>query len=248
MKLVTWNVQGARPPLPDRLGPLLRRLEADVVVLTETAPHSREHLEPELARAGWGHLEATAPAGHERGVLVASREPLHRVDLPDLPVPHRALLVALDTLGVSVLAAYAPLPGTLGPGSDAQAVFWAWLRAELRRRKDEPLVVAGDLNTCLAVDGTGRDLPGAAELRLVLGEGYRSAFRAVHPMSAAHSWWHHAGTAFRLDDVLVPPAVAVKAAEYHTELAGQCLAWDGRGRRPGVVLSDHAALEVVLSA
>ncbi len=247
MKLVTWNVQCARPPLPARLGPLLRRLDAGVVVLTETSHRSLPPLEAALRAAGWDHLEATAPSGHQRGVLVAAREPLHRLALPDLPVPHRALLVALDTLGVSVLAAYAPLPGTLGPGTDAQAVFWAWLRQELARRGGEPLVVAGDLNTCLGADGAGKDLPGAGELQRVLAHGYRSAFRAVHPSAPARSWWHPKGTAFRIDDVLVPEGMAVGAASYHTRLAGQCLAWDRRGQRPGVVLSDHAALAVELA-
>jgi len=248
VKLVTWNVRCARPPLAEHLGAILRRLEANVVVLTETAHDSLPPLRAALASAGFGHLEATAPTGQERGVLVAARQPLRRIELPDVPVPHRALLVALDSFQASVLGVYAPLAGTLGDGTDAQAVFWTWLRAELERRHGEALLVAGDLNTCFAEDGDGHDLPCAQELKKVLGAGWRSAFRAVHPVARARSWWHQAGSAFRIDDVLVPPTAVVSSAGYHTEAGGHRLAWNHEGHQPTGVLSDHAALAVAVSA
>jgi exonuclease III len=248
VKLVTWNVRGAPPPLVEHLGAILRRLEANVVVLTGTAHDSLPPLRAALAAAGFPHAEATAPSDQERGVLVAARQPLRRIDLPDLPVPHRALLVALDSFQASVLGIHAPLAGALGDGSDAQAMFWTWLRAELERRHGEPLLVAGDLNTCVAEDGDGHDLPCAGELQRVLAAGWRSAFRAVHPVARARSWWHPAGSAFRIDDVLVPATAVVSAAGYHTEAGGHRLAWSHEGHQPAGVLSDHAALAVAVSA
>lgn len=245
MNIVSCNVKCGAPPLVDHLGDVLRKRNADVVVLTETSIGCTESLRAAPVASGWPHVEATVPTRYELGVMVAARKQLRLVELEGVPVPTRELIVTIDSLKVSLMGVYAPLVGTLGREKNAQAEFWAWLRKELETRRGEPLVVAVNFNTCVGEDGAGKDLAGAKEFKMLLGSGWGSAYRIAHPKGTARSWRHRVGTGFRIDDVLVQPGVVVKSAEYHTEVGGVRLAPDSKGKQ-AKALSDHAPISARL--
>jgi len=139
-----------------------------------------------------------------------------------------------------------PLPASGGRGSSLQSDFWRWLLNAVGAGDTRPIVIAGDLNTCTAADGAGRDLACAENLRALQARGWRSAFRAVHPDALAHSWWHHMGSGFRIDDAYVSPGFsgAVRAVEYVAAVGEHHLAWNRNGDPPASTISDHAALVV----
>ena len=249
MRLVTWNIRGGGGAGAASIAEVLNLLDADVAVLTETTAKRTPELSAALSAGGWLHVEATSPPANEYGALVASRAPTRRVPLDDQgPAAHRALLVAIDRHALMVAGCYMPLPASGGRGSTLQVDFWRWLTETLDHRQHEALVVAGDWNTCAAVDGAGRDLPCADHLIGLQQRGWRSAFRVAQPMARARSWWHHTGSGFRIDDAFVSPGFrgAVRGAEYVTSVGRHILAWDREGARPSSTLSDHAALIVDL--
>jgi exonuclease III len=246
MRLVSWNIRSGGGPGVARVAEVLRSLDADVAVLTETTAKRTPELQRALRAGGWLHVEATSPPEHEYGTMIASRSATRRVPLDDDPAAHRALLVEMDGGAVSVAGCYTPLQENGGRGSTLQTDFWLWLGATLDRRRNEPMVVAGDWNTCVAEDGAGKDLPCADHLIGLQQRGWRSAFRAVHPEVRARSWWHPGGSAFRIDDAFLSPGFGgtVRAAEYVTSAEEHALAWDRQGARPTSTLSDHAAFVI----
>jgi exonuclease III len=212
-------------------------------VLTETTARRTPALRNALVHAGWSHVEATSPPDREYGALVASRTAMRRVLANGGPAAHRATLVEFERQPLVVVGGYMPLPASGGPSSTLQVDFWRWLTEKLEARKNEALVFAGDLNTCVAIDGAGRDLPCADRLLDLQERGWRSAFRAMHPDMRAHSWWHHTGSGFRIDDAYVSPGFrgALRRAAYETSVGEQVLAWNRHGTKPPSTLSDHAA-------
>jgi exonuclease III len=248
MRLVSWNIRSGGGPGVARVAEVLRALDADVAVLTETTAKRTPELQSALQAGGWSHIEATSPPEHEYGTMIASRSATRRIPLDDGPAAHRALLVEMDGRALSVAGCYMPLPASGGPGSTLQTDFWLRLAAALDRRQSESMVIAGDWNTCVAEDGAGKDLRAADHLIGLQQRGWRSAFRAVHPEVQARSWWHPSGSAFRIDDAFLSPGFGgtVRAAEYVTSAGGHILAWDRQGERPASTVSDHAAFVVDL--
>ena len=248
MRLVSWNIRSGGGPGVARIAEVLRALDADVAVLTETTARRTPELRSALRSGGWLHVEATSPPEHEYGTMIASRSATRRVPLDDGPAAHRALLVEMEGCALSFAGCYMPLKENGGRGSTPQIDFWLWLAATLDRRQSESMVVAGDWNTCIAEDGAGKDLPCADHLVGLQRRGWRSAFRAVHPEVRARSWWHHSGSAFRIDDAYLSPGFVgtVRAAEYVTSAGKHALVWDRQGAQPASTLSDHAAFVVDL--
>jgi exonuclease III len=248
VRLVTWNIRGGGGEGVARVADVLHALDADVAVLTETTAKRTPALREALCDRGLLHVEATSPPEREYGTMIASRSPTKRIPLETGPAAHRTLLVAVEQHALSVAGCYMPLPASGGRGSTLQADFWRWLGMMLDQRQHESMLVAGDWNTCAAVDGAGQDLPCAEQLVDMQRRGWRSAYRAINPEVRAHSWWHHTGSAFRIDDAYVSPGFrgAVRKADYVRSVGENILAWDRQGAKPTTTLSDHAALVVDL--
>jgi len=154
VRLVTWNIRSGGGTGVARVADVLDALDADVAVLTETTAKRTPELRQALRDRGWLHVEATSPPEHEYGTMITSRSPTRRVPLDDGPAAHRALLVVVDRHALSVAGCYMPLPASGGRGSTLQVDFWRWLATTLDQRQHESLLVAGDWNTCTAIDGT----------------------------------------------------------------------------------------------
>jgi exonuclease III len=254
VRLITWNLARRLQALPGQATALAMR-EPDVVALQEVTASSLPPWRQALARIGLPHVACTLdtadPAREPRtrrrtGIVVAAREPL--TTLEDRPVdpPWPETVLSADVAGVRIHAAHVP---NAANGWTKVHTLQALVRLA-RADAERPLVVCGDLNTprretpegivTFARDTKARLRPergqewDEAELALLDGRtGLTDAFRALHPDARDVSWaWSHGG-GWRLDHVLVSPAVRPQAVRYHHD-------WREAG------LSDHSAMEADL--
>ncbi len=243
------EVEGSGPP------PFHGRHDVDVVCLQEVIPGALGRWTVRLERAGYGVLASEvapdAPRVHRLGVLIASRLAVSPAAVPaDVPWPERVLAADVHPEGwakpLYVLCLHAPLSQKEGQAKvrTFEAVF-----ARLAALDDDaPALLCGDLNTpqyesregvvqTFAQTRAGNLRPQRGERhdraeRMILGgpPGWSDAFRSLHGYEARDRSWRtgrHPG--YRLDHILVSPALASVACAYDHSL-----------REDG--LSDHSAL------
>lgn len=246
MRIVSWNVAGRRTRLPEQAEAVLS-IAPDVVCLQEVTVNSLPEWRSRLAEAGFDRGltpldDARPPKPRRLAVLIAAREPLTRIALPDdLPWPERA--VAADLHGATLLNVHSPISPSPGLAKVlTHEGLYAWA-CELERA-----ILVGDLNT------PRRDLPDGTVLtfahdthgnvRQERGERWVAAERAlVHTLRHQHGWqdafldapertWTYPRNkgGYRLDHVLVKDVeVTAKAYAHEWRLSG---------------LSDHSAVIV----
>jgi exonuclease III len=254
MRLITWNVAGRVRRQADQAA-AVAACAPDVVALQEVSRRTAPLWRAALADAGLSAceiaLDGAPPTGGRRSlaVLVAAREPLERLPLPEgVPWPERVLCCRVGD--VEVVNVHSPI----SPAPDLAKVRTHEALAAYLDRASPPRILCGDLNTprrelpdgdvlTFAHDSAGRLRPergerwNDAEKALVHGlreRGWVDAFRALHGYGERSASWTFAGDrgGWRLDHVLVL-GMRPTAAGYAHE-------W----RRSG--LSDHSALVVDL--
>jgi exonuclease III len=243
MRLVSWNVAGRIARQPEQAAAVLS-LAPDVVALQEVTVNSLPLWRAALDEAGLTHSacpldDAMPPKPRRLAVLTASRTPLERNDLGELPWPERALSV--DVGGIELLNVHSPI----SPSPNlAKVLTHEALFAHARDR--ERIAICGDLNTPRRTHEDGTVLTFAhtskGNLRPERGERWAAAERAlVYTLRAQHGWrdafldgpertWTFKDDrgGWRLDHLLVK-GVEVTARAYAHE-------WRRRG------LSDHSAI------
>jgi endonuclease/exonuclease/phosphatase family metal-dependent hydrolase len=258
ISLLTWNIAGRLSRQAEQADRVIGR-DADVVCLQEVIPSALAIWTERLTQAGYAvAASAVAPGAarvHRLGVIVASRHPLAPADLPDVPWPERLLVADVRPPGwpqpLRVVCLHAPLSGS----ADLAKVrtFEAVHASLLALPGDVPALLCGDLNTpqyeardatvqTFAQTRTGRLRPERGERhdraeRMILSgrPGWRDAFRALHGFHARDRSWktgRHPG--YRLDHILVSPALTPIACEYDHSL-----------REDG--LSDHSGMWATLA-
>ena len=244
MRLVSWNVAGRLKRQAEQAAAVLA-LAPDVVALQEVTVNSVGLWREALRDAGLVHAatpldEFVPPKPRRLATFTAAREPLRRLELPQLVWPERA--VSVEVGGVEVLNVHSPIAPS--PGL-AKVLTHEALYAYARRR-DGPIVLCGDLNTPRRTHEDGSVMTfaytSAGKLRPERGERWDAAERAlVHTLRAEHGWedafldapertWTFAQDrgGWRLDHLLVKGVEVVARAYAHE--------W----RRSG--LSDHSAV------
>lgn len=194
LRLLTWNILhgGGSARLPEIVLALISHAP-DVVVLTEYRTTTGGQIRGVLADHGWEHQACSDPPGRRNGVLLASRFPITpEPPRQDCPVPERWVRAVVRPPGCSVGAAVrvvgVHIPDDSRPRERREA--WKHLVDEARTRRDEPVVVLGDLNT-------GRHYLDEEEATFSctqrLGElatlGYVDAWRAMHPQRREFTWY-----------------------------------------------------------
>jgi exodeoxyribonuclease III len=254
VRLITWNVAGRVTRQPEQ-AEVIERAGADVVALQEVTARTLPLWRDAFARIGLEASETAldgAPrAGGRRvlGVLTAAREPLRRLDPPEVPWPERIVCCALGD--VEILNLHSPI----APAPElAKIRTHEAVAAYLADGAGRARVLCGDLNTprrelpdgdvvTFAYDSARRLRPergerwDRAERALVHGlreRGWLDAFRALHGYDEREASWTFRDDrgGWRLDHVLVDGLRPVASAYAHD--------W----RRAG--LSDHSALVVDL--
>ncbi len=150
MRLVTQNLNWGgetKAPASDgeprlvRLVPLLSKLNADLLILTEykDGPLGDE-LKERLANEGYPHMVSLKQPSFKLGTVIASRLPLTSVDLPipAMTEPWRSVGVQIND--INVFGFYFPL-------GEAKEHYWDWLLANAKELRAHKVLLVGDFNT-----------------------------------------------------------------------------------------------------
>jgi len=237
MRLVSWNINGARAVARKGFGQWLEAAGADIVALQEVRASAQEATEALALPAGWHlHVVSAAKKGYS-GVALLSRERPQSIET-EMKVPE------FDSEGRVQLAAF---PGFVlanvyfpnGSGLDRdngrvpfklafyEALFdWATARASAIGR---PLVVVGDFNTAHAEldirnarsnEKTSGFLPIEREaFGSVLRRGLVDTYRERYPDRIQYTWWsqrigvREKNIGWRIDYVLAQPAIAARISD-----------------------------------
>lgn len=232
--LLTWNLRhGGGPARMPRIALALLELAADVIVLSEFRRTTGGQIAAVLADHGWSCQVHTDPPQGTNGLLVASRAPLRRCPHAELD-PNRWLEVDIPAFDLRLGAAHVPCAGS----GSARVRFWKSLAGLVCDRAAIPFALAGDLNTGRhRLDERGSTFTCTIYMGHLAAAGYRDAWRSLHPAGRQYSWYSHRGNGYRIDHVLLAPALHARLRQ-----AWYCHHW----RRMG--LSDHAALAVRLDS
>lgn len=206
MKIACWNIRqggaGGLKPIGERL----RSHQPDIIVLLEFRQSSCA-LALALVSEGWTHVQSTEPEGKENGVCVLARTPLVRHPSPDSdwPDPKRWIGVDVPDWGFGLIGLY--LPGEAYPIPRKQP-YWRALLAAAERRKSEPLLLIGDLNTGAHYkDEADATFCCATEFE-TLGRSWVDAWRHFHSEEREYSWFGKRkggaiGNGYRIDHAFV---------------------------------------------
>jgi exonuclease III len=239
VRLLTLNVQRRRGAWAPQLASAILAEWPDVVVLSEcTPPSSGDPLLAALCAEGLVHTAsgvADNPA-YPATVVVASRLPLGRPRLPFVGTPFAQAALEVRIGDMVLVAVYFPLDDGRGP---MHTRFWSEaFQAYVDGLARLPAVVAGDWNTgSWKTDIGGGKVAGMAEFDALVAAGWTDAWRTMHPESREFSWLHHSGSRFRIDHVLLSPALEGSATG---------ASYRHRVRLDGV--SDHSALVVDIAS
>jgi exonuclease III len=253
VRLVTWNVAGRVGAQPEQAA-AIAGIGAGVVALQEVTVRTEPLWRAALEAAGFAACETTVehlppkPSRRRLAVLTAAREPIARLDAPDVPWPERVLRCA--TGGIEVINLHSPI----SPSPDlAKVRTHEALAGALGAPAATPRVLCGDLNTprrefpdgdvlTFAHDSRGRlreergERWNLAERALIRDLGWVDCFRALNGYGSREASWTFARDrgGWRLDHVLADGLEPLSSAYMHE--------W----RRSG--LSDHSALVVDFDA
>lgn len=183
-------------------------------------------------------------------MLIASRVPLHRVELDAVEDPARWVAVYAPRLDLDVLCVHIPgtpddkvRPGTHSLlGIERKKMMWEAVIHYVRPRKHKRLIVMGDFNTGRndidkTPDGTAYKC--AEFIDRLEDLGMFDTFRTLHPTKREYTWYSSSKrgrrdlNGFRLDHIFVSTALSygIVATEHVHHVRGP-VAQGG--------LSDHA--------
>lgn len=242
MRLVSWNVNGARAALKKGLLDFIRADDMDALCLQETKLQAHQR-PPELTglqgyHDWWSHAERP---GYSGVALLSRRRPasVARGFAPRFETEGRTLIA--DYGDFLLLGGYFPNGGT-GPERiavkmDYYAALTEWVKD--RRAEGRELVLAGDMNTAhqardLARPAANRNTSGFMDIdreafsRLLDEGGLVDTFRLFEQGGGHYTWWSYRAGArkrnvgWRLDYVLVSPGLVerVRAAGILSSVEG----------------------------
>jgi exodeoxyribonuclease III len=206
MRLVAWNIrQGGGSRLP-RIADALRRLDADILVLSEyRGGPSAPRLCATLHELGYRHTTTLVPPPNRNGVLVAARCPFRQNGAVDmgLPEPYRMVSVDFATFRLS---------GVYMPNLLAKVPYWEALIAALSSQSASHALAIGNFNTCRAyVDEAGAIDATAHYMDAIEQIGFRDLWRRRYPDGREYSWFSTRGNGFRIDHAFLSQDLAARA-------------------------------------
>ncbi len=241
IRLLSWNILAGGGARCGTIIRLLRRYNADVIVLQETVASRAGDLCQVLGRAGYGHGFSAPRRPGERGMCLLSRLPLRRVAGPPPPqariYPRGWLEVEHEESGTRIAAVYGPAEGPSVPAYWDAAADW------LARRPAGSFLMLGDFNAGASrIDARDYSFKAGRAFARLGAIGLVDLWRREHGVRREHTWYSNPGggrrrRGFRIDHAFASPALADRVVSCR---------YDHRVRRRG--LSDHSLLLVDLAA
>lgn len=249
MKIVTYNVNGIKARLP-RLLEYLEEQQPDVVCLQELKASDETFPGEDIAALGYGAVWHGQKSWNGVAILARGASPeLRRIGLPGDPDDTHSRYIEAEVGGIVVASLYLPNGNPQpGPKFDYKLAWMKRLNAHAADllTEERPVVLAGDYNvvpTDLDVFSAARMADDAllrpesrAHYRMLLGQGWTEAMRALHPDERIYTFWDYQAGAwqrdagFRIDFHLLSPRAADLLVETGVDKAY-------RGREKA---SDHA--------
>lgn len=239
MRLVSWNILAGGGSRCGAIVRLLRRYDADVIVLQETVANRASDLCHVLGGAGYAHCFSAPRGPKERGICLLARMPLRRI--AEAAPPHAGinprgwLEVELVESGWRLAAVYGP------PEGPAVPAFWNAAATWLACRTARPFIMVGDFNAgASGVDARNYRFKAGPAFDGLAGIGLVDLWRREHGDRREHTWFSsrsggRRGRGFRIDHAFASSQVAERVTSCRYDHAV-------RQRR----LSDHSLLVVDL--
>jgi exodeoxyribonuclease III len=230
MRLLAWNIrQGGGSRLP-RIGDALKRLDADILILSEyRGGESALRLCNALGALGYRHTTTLRPPPGRNGVLIAARCPFLECGAvgSGLSEPYRMVSVEFATFRLS---------GIYMPNLRAKVPYWEALIAALSAESTAGVVAIGDFNTCRPyVDEAGAIDVAAHYMDRIEQIGLCDLWRRRYPEGREYSWFSTRGNGFRIDHAFVSHDLAARAG---------AIRYSHEERIAGI--SDHSPLILML--
>lgn len=239
MKVATFNVNGVNGRLPALLD-WLAQAQPDVACLQEIKTSDPKFPAAALQAAGYGAVWHGQPSHHGVAILARSEAPVERRrGLPGDPGDAQARYLEAQVRGLTLASVYLPNGNPQpGPKFDYKLAWFERLIGHAQSLVDEPVVLAGDFNV-VPTDEDIYDVRPWREDAVVqpetrhayqrlLAQGWVDATRALHPQERIYTFWVHAwafrrGQGFRMDFLLLSPALAhrLRAAEVDGAVRGR---------------------------
>ncbi len=254
VKLISWNVNGARAAYRAGFMDWLAATAPDIVCLQETRAGEEQVPEPMRRPAGyhaWWHGSA-ARKGYSGTALLSRIEPLDvrfGLGIPEFDDEGRTIIA--DYGSFTLINCYFPNGGRDHSRVPYKLAFYDAFLETCERLRDEgrPVIFCGDVNTShreldLARPRENRNSTGflpeeRAWLDQIVERGYVDTFRHFHPdLAGQYTWWLQWGGArernigWRIDYFFVSPDLVDR-------LAGACIC-------PDVMGSDHCPVGITL--
>lgn len=244
VRLLTWNVRG--PSLERarlQVSWLLQR-GADILILTELRCNNALAFYCAFLEHHGYQVKCAPTTNTDYVVLIAVRT--RYVEIVDIGVTYasqRAQAVRLPTaIGeLTVVGLYVPSRGPSHSRNVAKRRFQEEVElrlSDLVRSQPCSLIVGGDLNVLERNHAPHYAVFGEWEYDFYDSFskiGLMDAFRALHPDTAAYSWFGRGGNGYRFDHLFISSNLieCLRCCSYATEVLANGL-------------SDHAAMEAVL--
>ena len=212
MRIVTWNILAGGGSRCGSILDVLRRYDADIVVLQETVGSRAGDLCHVLRRAGYACGLSAPRAAGERGLCVLSRVPLRRVVRRTPPhallYPRGWLEVDLVPYDVRLAAVYGPAEGPAIPR------FWDAVARWLPRLVGRRFLMLGDFNAgASGVDAPQYRFRAGKAFGELSGIGLVDCWRREHGGRREYTWFSRRrgggrGRGFRIDHAFASPSLA----------------------------------------
>jgi len=263
MRIATWNVNSLKARL-EKVTWWLERAKPDVLLMQETKLTDADAPTDIFQQAGY----ALAHHGEGRwnGVAIASRIGLDSV-ITNFGVPLQpartsetgddepfaeARMISAKCGGIRIVSVYAPNGRIVdSPFYEAKLVWFDRLSRWLNEKRDEPLVLGGDLNVApedadvwdarACHGGTHVSKRERDAFARLCQDGLLDAYRLLHPEPGRYTWWDyragnfHKNFGMRIDHLLVSPSL--KPRVVWAEI-------DREARKGKPIPSDHAPLVI----
>lgn len=231
MILQAWNIQAGGGTRIAAILSSIARHAADTVVLAETTPARLDELGEALRSRGFTAIHAPRPPERKRGIMIASKRPFEPREPSAAGVTdtHRWVEAWFPRERIGLAGIY--FPDTAKP----IAALWPRVHEAALRRRDEPYLVVGDLNSGHgAFDTEGGDLSSEPWFTAMPFHGMIDLWRHKNRDAREFTWYsNHRGKrrGFRLDHAFGTTAIRRRVRK----------AWYSHAERLART-SDHSAL------